>query len=100
MVIEVIPIGITNIGWKVFLIFAIFNLAYIPIVYFLFPETAGFSLEMVDLCFTDRTQSPVKRSKQLRAALKRGETINLTDSVLDEKIKQSAVHVEVAVSGE
>ena len=69
-------------------------MTYLPIVYFLFPETAGFSLEMVDLCFMDQEKSPVAKSKELHQAMKRGEIIHITDEFGDEKIGQ-AIHVEV-----
>ena len=77
-----------------FLIFGIFNLCYIPIVYFLFPETAGFSLEAVDLCFMDKDKGPVAKADELYKAIKRGETVHLTDE-LQEKL-QDPVHVEVS----
>ena len=79
VIVEVVPIGIDNIHWKMFLIFGIFNLIYIPIVYFLFPETAGFSLEMVDMCFMDPNTDPVKKSKELHRAMKSGEALHIMD---------------------
>lgn len=35
--------AITNIGWRVYLIFACCNLAFIPFVYFFLPETVSTS---------------------------------------------------------
>jgi hypothetical protein len=40
-----------NIGWKTFIIFAVFNAIWIPIVYCFFPETKGLTLEDIDLIF-------------------------------------------------
>lgn len=51
IVVMITPTAVTNIGWRVFLIFGSFNLAFIPIVYCLFPETAGLTLEEVDRMF-------------------------------------------------
>lgn len=45
---------ITNIGYKSYIVFAIFNFVTIPIVYFTYPETCGLPLEAVDLLFADR----------------------------------------------
>ncbi|KAH9938532.1 general substrate transporter [Fomitopsis serialis] len=40
-----------NIGWKTYVVFAALNAFIIPIVYFFFPETAGRSLEDMDVIF-------------------------------------------------
>lgn len=53
-----VPPAITNIAWRINIIFAAFNLSYVPIVYFFFPETSGLSLEMIDLAFMDATKAP------------------------------------------
>ncbi|EMR67778.1 putative hexose carrier protein [Eutypa lata UCREL1] len=45
------PTGIANIGYRFYIIFAIFNLAFIFVVYFLYPETANRTLEDLDAYF-------------------------------------------------
>ncbi|KAJ3810638.1 general substrate transporter [Lentinula aff. lateritia] len=40
-----------NISWKTYIVFAALNAFIIPIVYFFFPETAGRSLEDMDVVF-------------------------------------------------
>jgi hypothetical protein len=45
---------ITNIGYKLYIVFAVINFATIPVVYFCFLETSQRPLEMVDLLFEDR----------------------------------------------
>ncbi|KAK7685453.1 hypothetical protein QCA50_011316 [Cerrena zonata] len=50
-VVEITPIAIANIGWRVFIIFAIFNALWVPLVYAFFPETKGLELEDVDHIF-------------------------------------------------
>ena len=42
---------IASIGWKTYLVFAIFNASFIPVIYFFYPETAGRSLEEIDVIF-------------------------------------------------
>lgn len=54
LVVEITPPMITNITYKSYIVFAIFNFITIPIVYFCFPETSRRPLEMVDLLFADR----------------------------------------------
>lgn len=51
IIVEITPIAIENIGWKTFIIFAVFNGCWTPIVYFFFPETANLELEDIDHIF-------------------------------------------------
>lgn len=48
----VIPIMLSHIGWWSFIFFGCMNIVVMPIIYFFYPETAGRSLEEVDLLFT------------------------------------------------
>lgn len=41
------------IGYKLFIIFAILNAAWLPLIYLISPETAGKSLEDVDALFSN-----------------------------------------------
>jgi len=43
--------GIDTIGWRFYIIFAVLNLAWLPIVWFFYVETAGLSLEEIDRVF-------------------------------------------------
>jgi hypothetical protein len=81
LVVEITPPMITNIGYKSYIVFAVFNFVTVPIVYFTYPvsvlktasafrqlcgwfqgmrtdnvgqETCGLPLEAVDLLFADR----------------------------------------------
>ncbi|KAK7754969.1 hypothetical protein SLS62_003053 [Diatrype stigma] len=45
------PTGIANIGYRFYIIFAVLNLTFIFIVYFLYPETANRTLEDLDAYF-------------------------------------------------
>lgn len=89
VVVEIVPIAIDHIGWRTYIIFAVFNLAFVPMVYFLFPETAGFTLESVDLCFMDKDVSPVKKADELWKAMKRGQNVALDQGIMkDEKYEE------------
>jgi hypothetical protein len=90
-----IPPSITNIGWRTYIIFAVFNLSYVPIVYFFFPETSGLSLEMIDLAFMDSDKGPIKRAAEIRAMLKAGQHVTLTQEISDKlEMDENVGHVE------
>jgi hypothetical protein len=57
-VVFITPIAFNNIGYRTWIIFAATNLAIIPIVYFLYPETAFRSLEEVDVIFALADDEP------------------------------------------
>ncbi|TVY32146.1 Sugar transporter [Lachnellula subtilissima] len=52
------PTGIRNIGYRFYIIFAAFNLLFIPVVYFLYPETANRTLEDIDEYFDVDSSHP------------------------------------------
>lgn len=43
--------GIDSIGWRFYIIFAVLNLSWIPLIWFFYVETAGLSLEEIDRVF-------------------------------------------------
>ena len=53
MVVEITPPGISSLGWKFYIIWTVFNASFLPIVYFLYPETAGRTLEDMDRFFRE-----------------------------------------------
>ncbi|TKX20397.1 sugar transporter-like protein 32 [Elsinoe australis] len=65
-IVMITPVLVANITWKTYLIFMVMNFVFIPIIYFLFPETANRSLEDIDFLFL-KTRSTFTR----RAALDR-----------------------------
>lgn len=51
LVVEITPVSLATIGYRTFLIFAIFNVFILVCTYFFFPETAYRSLEEIDEIF-------------------------------------------------
>lgn len=51
VVVQTTPIGIHYLHWGLYLIYAVLNAAFVPIVYYLIVETAGKSLEQIDRWF-------------------------------------------------
>jgi hypothetical protein len=64
------PVLIEKIQWGTYLFFGVLNACFLPVIYFLYPETAGRSLEEIDLIFakgyTEKV-SYVHAAKQLPA---------------------------------
>ncbi|KAL9101471.1 MAG: hypothetical protein Q9163_003266 [Psora crenata] len=51
LVVQTTPIGIHYLHWGLYLVFAVLNASFVPLVYFLIVETAGKSLEQIDRWF-------------------------------------------------
>ena len=52
MIVQITPISISNIGWRTYIIFAVLNACWVPIIFLFFPETKGLELEAVDALFS------------------------------------------------
>jgi hypothetical protein len=50
-IVQITPIAISSISWHTFVIFAILNFLWIPIVYCFFPETSQLQVEDIDRLF-------------------------------------------------
>ncbi|KAF4887602.1 Sugar transporter STL1 [Colletotrichum fructicola] len=65
------PVILNRLGWKAYLIFTATNLASIPFVYFLYPETSNLRLENVDFIFSSGGD-PVIVAKELQSTIDTG----------------------------
>ncbi|KFY31987.1 hypothetical protein V493_00622 [Pseudogymnoascus sp. VKM F-4281 (FW-2241)] len=64
MIVQITPISIENIGWRTYIIFAVLNACWVPIIFFFFPETKGLELEAVDALFSgDAPLEPLELAK-------------------------------------
>ncbi|KAK4700129.1 hypothetical protein P7C70_g6123, partial [Phenoliferia sp. Uapishka_3] len=50
-VVQWTPVMLTSITWGTFLFYAVINAMFIPVIYLFYPETAGRTLEEIDLIF-------------------------------------------------
>lgn len=73
VVVLITPVGLQNIGFWLYIIFAIFNFANVVLVWFFFVETAGKTLEQIDMMFvSDRGMDKKSMPPYLR--LRKGKT--------------------------
>ncbi|GKT45269.1 sugar transporter STL1 [Colletotrichum spaethianum] len=69
LIVMITPPAFANLGYKTYVMFAVFNAAIIPCVYLFFPEPKGRSLEELDVIFASAHAdkvNPVKRAKEMR----------------------------------
>ncbi|KAK9428528.1 general substrate transporter [Lipomyces doorenjongii] len=57
-IVMITPTLISQLQWKAYLIFMCLNLAFIPLLYFFYPETANLTLEEIDLLYAEPGTSP------------------------------------------
>lgn len=96
VVVEIVPKAISSIGWRTYLIFACCNLAFLPFVYFFCPETAGLTLESIDVCFMDQNVSPFKKAKYLRKQMQMGNDITIAQAFVNDKMGEVVEKIEHA----
>ena len=53
MVVQITPIGLKTIHWRFYIIWVVFNAAFVPIVYLFYPETSGRRLEDIDRLYRE-----------------------------------------------
>lgn len=59
------PVMVARIKWGTYLFFAAWNGLFIPVIWFFYPETAGRSLEEIDLIFA---KGHIEKMNYVRAA--------------------------------
>ncbi|KAL1860575.1 hypothetical protein VTK73DRAFT_7274 [Phialemonium thermophilum] len=64
-VVMITPIIINRLKWKAYLIFMVTNFVFVPIIYFLYPETSNLELEEIDYIFTEKG-NPVAVAKRMQ----------------------------------
>ncbi|RMZ88198.1 hypothetical protein DV736_g4588, partial [Chaetothyriales sp. CBS 134916] len=75
LIVQVTPPAIHNIGWKTYIIFAILNTLWVPIIYLFFPETKGLELEEVDRLFAGDDEPTVSENIDKKANVQCAKTM-------------------------
>lgn len=57
-IVEITPIGIQNIGWKFWIVWTVTNAAFLPILYFVYPETGMFSARELNITSPNNFTQP------------------------------------------
>jgi hypothetical protein len=65
VVVMVVPVMVSRIGWGTYLFFAACNACFLPVIWFFYPETARRSLEEIDIIFA---KGYVERMSYVKAA--------------------------------
>lgn len=60
-----ISIGIGKVGYKIWVVYIVYNALQLVVAYFLFPETSKLSLEDIDAIFETEGANPVKLSLRM-----------------------------------
>ncbi|KAI1258787.1 general substrate transporter [Xylariaceae sp. FL1019] len=68
LVVEITPIGVSSLRWRFYIIWTVFNAAFVPIVYFFYPETADRTLEDIDQYFIENPQILIHRTKDAKSS--------------------------------
>lgn len=63
-----ISVGIDKVGYKIWVVYIVYNTLQLIAAYFVFPETSKLSLEEIDTIFETPGASPVKLSKKINRA--------------------------------
>ncbi|KAI8059094.1 hypothetical protein BC940DRAFT_324119 [Gongronella butleri] len=95
LVMEITPPAIANIGWLTFIIFAIFNAVSIPIIWPFYSETAGRTLEELDVLFS--TKSPFVWQCEKEFAEKNAFTASDSEENDQLTIKRRKTHLALAI---
>ncbi|KAK3933727.1 putative mfs sugar transporter protein [Diplogelasinospora grovesii] len=70
-----ISIGIQQVGYKIWVVYIVYNLIQLIVAYFIFPETSKLSLEEIDNIFETPGANPVKLSLKIQEAKKERERV-------------------------
>lgn len=76
-----ISVGIADIGYKIWVVYIVYNSIQLLLSYFLFPETSKLSLEEIDAIFETPGVAPVKMSLDIQKAKKEMELANRDEEV-------------------
>jgi len=90
MVAQVTPPGISNLGYKFWIIWAVICASFIPTTYFFYPETANRTLEDIDRYFEDHRNIFVFKDK-IATQLQRPELYERMDAEIARRDEEERI---------
>ncbi|KAH7028768.1 general substrate transporter [Microdochium trichocladiopsis] len=93
-VVMITPILINRLQWKTYLIFTATNIVFIPIIFFLFPETSNLALEEIDCIFATDENSVSAAGKMQKQLKLHGRLDMGSSTTADEPKEGHVVHAE------
>jgi hypothetical protein len=87
MVVQVTPVGIKNLGWRFWIIWAVICFSFIPTTYFFYPETANRSLGDIDRFFEKNHGILVNRNR-IATQLPRPEAYVMMDEEIAREVEK------------
>ncbi|KAI0966572.1 sugar transporter-domain-containing protein [Xylaria arbuscula] len=95
VVVEVTPIGIQNLGWRFYIIWAVINTVILPIIWAFFPETANRSLEDLDAYYRNNPPLLVINDKDA-TSISRPQKFEMAQSRDIEEVKRAGLSKRAA----
>ncbi|KAF5120940.1 Sugar transporter STL1 [Metarhizium anisopliae] len=92
VIVQITPIGIQNLGWQFWIVFTVFNSAFMPIIYFLYPETANRTLEDIDEYYRNNPPLIVTGDKDDISIKRPLKYVEMERSHMQRAVRQSMDH--------
>ncbi|KAF8197103.1 hypothetical protein BJ912DRAFT_1020959 [Pholiota molesta] len=86
IVVQITPTGIATLGWRFYIIWAVFNAIFVPLIWLIYPETANRQLEDIDRLYREGKSSIfVFRNKEATQVERPQRFIDADDQRLEAK---------------
>lgn len=91
---QVNPIAMKAIAWKYYLVFCCILACLVVVIYFLFPETRGHTLEEIREIFEGKPDASAKDVEEAATTTTSDGAVDVEDAQRGEKKSSAARHVE------
>ncbi|KAH8703133.1 general substrate transporter [Talaromyces proteolyticus] len=91
VIVEITPIGIQNLGWRFWIVWTVFNAAFIPVIYFFYPETSNRILEDMDAYYRSNPSLIVTRDKDAISTKRPQKFIQQENEELQKNLRRASV---------
>lgn len=99
IVVEVTPIGIQNLSWKFYIVWTCTNAAFLPVLYFLYPETSDRTLEDLDAYYRDNPPLIVTKDKDAISRTRPEKFNAMHEEDIQRAVRAGSVHSGGPIGG-